>query len=268
MSLLKRCMVNCPITITLFLFISGYYIYLETHPYATTLKLALSVIFHVLLVLSLSSLFITLILSPGIALSSFDPSTLPDELKVFYNEDYSEIDFSLSRVTFCKKCEIYRPPRCHHCSTCEKCVLRYEHHCPFVGNCIGFSTQKPFILFLVYTSLSILILNVFIIWKISSSYSTLWLVILVVYSALFVFETGFALSQLAMVAENVTSLEMSWSHRVFDTGSKLKNFEEVFGQNWGKWFFPCFTEQGGENFAVRIRLKSKGLHLIEGQYLI
>ena len=30
---------------------------------------------------------------------------------------------------WCKKCEAWKPPRCHHCRKCERCVLRMDHHC-------------------------------------------------------------------------------------------------------------------------------------------
>jgi palmitoyltransferase len=30
----------------------------------------------------------------------------------------------------CKKCSYNKPPRTHHCSWCNLCVLRYDHHCP------------------------------------------------------------------------------------------------------------------------------------------
>ena len=54
--------------------------------------------------------------------------------------------------TPCKKCNITRPARCHHCKACSRCVLEYDHHCVWLNNCIGYNNYRYFfctLLFLV-----------------------------------------------------------------------------------------------------------------------
>ncbi|OCF37477.1 hypothetical protein I316_00601 [Kwoniella heveanensis BCC8398] len=54
---------------------------------------------------------------------------------------------------WCKKCEGWKPDRCHHCRHCEQCVLKMDHHCPWVGSCVGYHNYKPFFLFINYATL-------------------------------------------------------------------------------------------------------------------
>lgn len=60
---------------------------------------------------------------------------------------------STGGARFCKKCQVPKPDRTHHCSTCKRCVLKMDHHCPWLSTCLGLHNYKAFVLFLIYTTL-------------------------------------------------------------------------------------------------------------------
>ncbi|KAI5059169.1 hypothetical protein GOP47_0025488 [Adiantum capillus-veneris] len=50
---------------------------------------------------------------------------------------------SLSNRT-CPTCRVYQPPRSKHCHDCNKCVLRFDHYCAWLGTCVGYGNHCRF----------------------------------------------------------------------------------------------------------------------------
>ncbi|XP_041476969.1 palmitoyltransferase ZDHHC16-like [Lytechinus variegatus] len=53
----------------------------------------------------------------------------------------------------CKKCIGPKPLRTHHCSVCRTCILKMDHHCPWINNCVGHFNHRYFMLFCIYMTI-------------------------------------------------------------------------------------------------------------------
>ena len=107
---------------------------------------AVLVVYHALILMVLWSYFACVLTEPGRVPDGWTPPPEDEEEATQAHKSNSE---KLRR--FCRKCTAWKPERCHHCSVCGRCVLKMDHHCVWVANCVGAYNYKFFLLFLLYT---------------------------------------------------------------------------------------------------------------------
>lgn len=87
-----------------------------------------------------------------------DPGVLPRN-----TEEYSEKIKAVARYDkwedgeenplsrLCHTCRCVKPLRAKHCKIINRCIKRFDHHCAYVGNSIGYHNQHHFYLFVAST---------------------------------------------------------------------------------------------------------------------
>ena len=83
---------------------------------------------------------------------------------------------TVNNIKICRKCNLWKPDRAHHCSDCNRCILTMDHHCLWTGTCIGHQNQPHFIRFLFYvvlgTSFALLVeLRMLVLWSTDPYYA-------------------------------------------------------------------------------------------------
>ena len=104
-------------------------------------------------ILSLMFLFVAATSDPGVALRSLDPRLAKDAVPQPMQRRRVKLgDDVHTWLRFCPTCRIYRLPRMSHCSVCDNCVDCFDHHCPWIGSCVGRGNYRSFLGFVTSTS--------------------------------------------------------------------------------------------------------------------
>lgn len=171
----------------------------------------------------------------------------------------------------CKWCNRYKPDRAHHCRVCRSCVLRMDHHCPWIANCVGFRNHKYFFLLVLYS----LVDCMFVIATASESmrrsltqeteFSHRFLLVFCLTLAVMMgtLLTLFFMFHSWLMLKTTTTIEFCEktyrhtgnSHKgapksIYDRGF-LDNVKAVLGSNMLMWFLPvCPPDGTGLSFKV------------------
>ncbi|ORX66953.1 zf-DHHC-domain-containing protein [Linderina pennispora] len=235
-------------------------------------------IFNILLHLLFYNYYLAVSVPPGHVPIGWEPPR--DGANVY------ELKRDTLKPRYCRICKGYKPPRTHHCSDCDRCVLKMDHHCPWTNNCVGFYNQPHFLRF-VYTvdvtcamALAIHTLRMYelVLDSMNGTYyvrqptqtEVAFLIInmtLLFFVLLFVgILSGY---HLYLVGGNTTTIEAREKERVaklvqsrkcqptpypYNLGI-VRNFKSVFGDSPLLWWVPKQLSGTGLDFAIRDGLK-------------
>ena len=174
----------------------------------------------------------------------------------------------------CQRCLRSKPDRCHHCSQCNQCILKMDHHCPWVNNCIGFYNYKYFICMLFYASLTCNLINFTshnvveaVLSRDGLSYGvSFYIVTAYVLSCVFgLIITAFFCFHVWLIYNQYTTIEFCEKRsadRQREDGlfkdkspSNLgtpRNFKKSLGSSIPLWFFPCNRDLSGRGLYFDI----------------
>ena len=138
------------------------FIAFNTNFYKEQLSILIPLIATFFFIITVILLFMASFKDPGILLRfELENNIIEDrkKCKIF------QLGF-IQNYKYCGSCKIIRPSRSTHCGDCDNCVEKFDHHCPWVGQCIGKRNYKYFYFFLFNLNVLIIFMIIFCVFHI------------------------------------------------------------------------------------------------------
>ena len=138
------------------------FIAFNTNFYKEQLSIFIPLIATFFFIITVILLFMASFKDPGILLRfELENNIIEDrkKCKIF------QLGF-IQNYKYCGSCKIIRPSRSTHCGDCDNCVEKFDHHCPWVGQCIGKRNYKYFYFFLFNLNVLIIFMIIFCVFHI------------------------------------------------------------------------------------------------------
>lgn len=145
--------------------------------------------------------------------------------------------------SLCVSCKIVRPLGSKHCGVMNKCVSRFDHYCPWVGNAIGKANIRDFIIFLVLESIALVTSMCCALYRVHTAtmpvaelflISPSMLVFLVCDGMTLLPVLMLTIAQVSQVGRNITTNELANMHRYPYLRHKDGRFQNPFDKGCSK----------------------------------
>jgi len=218
-----------------------------------------SALFHASIVLAMCSYHQGITTEPGFIPDGWEgePTGMPRFVQEGGDSAFVPHERKKSgQYRYCNKERKFKPDRAHFCGAISKNVLRMDHYCPWLVNCVGYRNHKFFLLFLFYTVVASntagpeLLFTTIHHGPFSAGHTFMMVQGAFLSSLLSAILTPFFFFHCWLLSSNLTTIEYC-EKRGQDKGftsmyhvGVFKNIRSIMGDDWRCWLFPIGRPPG------------------------